>query len=177
MSKMVNGTAAPGRASIPERTLRTDNLRKAPLVTFVLLSAWVHRVGACAAVLCVGAVRAVAVGLALQDGPCGRGRRDRQGRAQQARREHRRRHRPVGAGEPDRMAGERRRCHYRARLDNPGTCDDGGWGSNRGPIPSRPGCAGPFGRGRIPRSGSTQIGRTSTDHPELITLESTAGRQ
>jgi hypothetical protein len=35
------GTGAPGRASIPARTLRTDNWRKAPLVTFVLLSGWV----------------------------------------------------------------------------------------------------------------------------------------
>jgi hypothetical protein len=35
------GTAAPGRASIPERTLRTDNWRKAPLLTFTLLTLWV----------------------------------------------------------------------------------------------------------------------------------------
>jgi hypothetical protein len=35
------GTNSPGRARIPERTLRTDNWRKAPIVTFVLLSAWV----------------------------------------------------------------------------------------------------------------------------------------
>jgi len=35
------GTGAPGRASIPERTLRTDNWRKAPFITFVLLSSWV----------------------------------------------------------------------------------------------------------------------------------------
>jgi hypothetical protein len=35
------GTAAPGRASIPQRTLRTDNWRRAPLLTFVLLSIWV----------------------------------------------------------------------------------------------------------------------------------------
>ena len=35
------GTGAPGRASIPARTLRTDNWRKAPIVTFVLLSSWV----------------------------------------------------------------------------------------------------------------------------------------
>jgi len=35
------GTGAPGRAAIPERTLRTDNWRKAPFITFVLLSSWV----------------------------------------------------------------------------------------------------------------------------------------
>jgi hypothetical protein len=35
------GTAAPGRASIPQRTLRTDNWWRAPLLTFVLLSIWV----------------------------------------------------------------------------------------------------------------------------------------
>jgi hypothetical protein len=35
------GTNAPGRASIPARTLRTDNWRKAPTLTFVLLSGWV----------------------------------------------------------------------------------------------------------------------------------------
>ena len=35
------GTNAPGRASIPDRTLRTDPWWRAPLVTFVLLSAWV----------------------------------------------------------------------------------------------------------------------------------------
>lgn len=35
------GVAAPGRASIPTRTLRTDNWKKAPAVTFLLLSAWV----------------------------------------------------------------------------------------------------------------------------------------
>ncbi|HEY2271586.1 MAG TPA: hypothetical protein VGH30_02330 [Jatrophihabitantaceae bacterium] len=35
------GTNAPGRAAIQERTLRTDNWRKAPLITFVLLSGWV----------------------------------------------------------------------------------------------------------------------------------------
>jgi hypothetical protein len=40
-ASMPSGTAAPGRAEIPQRTLRTDNWRKAPLVTFVLLSAWV----------------------------------------------------------------------------------------------------------------------------------------
>jgi hypothetical protein len=38
---MEAGTAAPGRASIAERTLRTDNWRKAPTVTFILLSTWV----------------------------------------------------------------------------------------------------------------------------------------
>jgi hypothetical protein len=38
---MQAGTAAPGRASIPARTLRTDNWRKAPIITFALLSAWV----------------------------------------------------------------------------------------------------------------------------------------
>lgn len=37
---MPGGTAAPGRASIPGRTLRTDNWRKAPVVTFLLLTAW-----------------------------------------------------------------------------------------------------------------------------------------
>jgi hypothetical protein len=35
------GTAAPGRASIQARTLRTDRWRRAPLITFLLLSAWV----------------------------------------------------------------------------------------------------------------------------------------
>ena len=35
------GTQSPGRASIGQRTLRTDNWRRAPLVTFLLLSAWV----------------------------------------------------------------------------------------------------------------------------------------
>ena len=35
------GTAAPGRASIAGRTLRTDNWRRAPLLTFTLLSVWV----------------------------------------------------------------------------------------------------------------------------------------
>ncbi|GAB2484599.1 hypothetical protein [Jatrophihabitans fulvus] len=35
------GVAAPGRASIGVRTLRTDNWRKAPVVTFVLLAGWV----------------------------------------------------------------------------------------------------------------------------------------
>ncbi len=38
---MQSGTAAPGRASIAARTLRTDNWRKAPLLTFTLLSIWV----------------------------------------------------------------------------------------------------------------------------------------
>ena len=38
---MPTGTSAPGRASIAARTLRTDNWRKSPLVTFVLLSIWV----------------------------------------------------------------------------------------------------------------------------------------
>jgi hypothetical protein len=38
---MPTGTASPGRASIPARTLRTDNWWRAPLLTFVLLSAWV----------------------------------------------------------------------------------------------------------------------------------------
>jgi hypothetical protein len=38
---MPGGTAAPGRASIPEPTLRTDNWWRAPLLTFVLLSVWV----------------------------------------------------------------------------------------------------------------------------------------
>ena len=38
---MPNGTAAPGRASIAARTLRTDNWRRAPLLTFTLLSIWV----------------------------------------------------------------------------------------------------------------------------------------
>lgn len=38
---MQNGVGAPGRASIPKATLRTDNWRKAPVVTFILLSAWV----------------------------------------------------------------------------------------------------------------------------------------
>jgi hypothetical protein len=35
------GTGAPGRASISERTLRTDRWLRAPLTTFALLSAWV----------------------------------------------------------------------------------------------------------------------------------------
>jgi hypothetical protein len=38
---MQAGTAAPGRASIEARTLRTDNWWRAPLITFVLLSGWV----------------------------------------------------------------------------------------------------------------------------------------
>ena len=36
-----SGTESPGRARIGARTLRTDNWRKAPLITFVLLSTWV----------------------------------------------------------------------------------------------------------------------------------------
>ena len=40
-SSMPVGTNAPGRASIPQRTLRTDPWWRAPLITFVLLSAWV----------------------------------------------------------------------------------------------------------------------------------------
>lgn len=40
-TKMQAGTAAPGRASIPERTLRTDQWWRAPLITFILLSTWV----------------------------------------------------------------------------------------------------------------------------------------
>jgi hypothetical protein len=35
------GTDAPGRARIPERTLRTDRWWQAPLTTFALLSVWV----------------------------------------------------------------------------------------------------------------------------------------
>jgi hypothetical protein len=42
---MPTGTASPGRASIKEKTLRTDNYRKAPTVTFILLSAWVVYAG------------------------------------------------------------------------------------------------------------------------------------
>jgi len=38
---MPGGTSAPGRASIDEKTLRTDNWWRAPLITFMLLSAWV----------------------------------------------------------------------------------------------------------------------------------------
>jgi hypothetical protein len=38
---MSAGTAAPGRATIPARTLRTDAWRRAPIITFVLLSGWV----------------------------------------------------------------------------------------------------------------------------------------
>ena len=41
VGSMPNGTAAPGRASIAARTLRTDNWRRAPLLTFTLLSIWV----------------------------------------------------------------------------------------------------------------------------------------
>jgi hypothetical protein len=39
------GTGAPGRANIPARTLRTDNWRKAPSITFVLLTTWVLYAG------------------------------------------------------------------------------------------------------------------------------------
>jgi hypothetical protein len=35
------GTASPGRASIPTRTLRTDSWWRAPLITVVLLTTWV----------------------------------------------------------------------------------------------------------------------------------------
>jgi hypothetical protein len=38
---MPTGTNAPGRAAIDEKTLRTDNWWRTPLITFVLLSAWV----------------------------------------------------------------------------------------------------------------------------------------
>ena len=38
---MQAGVAAPGRAQIAERTLRKDNWRKAPIVTFILLTTWV----------------------------------------------------------------------------------------------------------------------------------------
>jgi len=38
---MPGGTNAPGRPAISEPTLRTDNWRKAPIVTFLLLSSWV----------------------------------------------------------------------------------------------------------------------------------------
>ena len=38
---MSGGTGAPGRAAIGARTLRTDNWRRAPLLTFTLLSLWV----------------------------------------------------------------------------------------------------------------------------------------
>ena len=38
---MPGGTEAPGRASIPARTLRTDRWWQAPVTTFVLLSLWV----------------------------------------------------------------------------------------------------------------------------------------
>jgi hypothetical protein len=41
MTKMQEGVAASGRASIAARTLRTDRWWRAPLVTFVLLSGWV----------------------------------------------------------------------------------------------------------------------------------------
>jgi hypothetical protein len=39
------GTGAPGRADIPTRTLRTDPWWRAPLITFLLLSAWVVYAG------------------------------------------------------------------------------------------------------------------------------------
>jgi hypothetical protein len=41
MTRMQEGTQAPGRAAIPERTLRTDRWWQAPLLTFALLSLWV----------------------------------------------------------------------------------------------------------------------------------------
>jgi hypothetical protein len=41
MTDMKNGVAAPGRARISARTLRTDNWRKAPIVTATLLTIWV----------------------------------------------------------------------------------------------------------------------------------------
>jgi hypothetical protein len=40
-ASMPSGTSAPGRAAIAERTLRTDNWWKAPIVNAALLSAWV----------------------------------------------------------------------------------------------------------------------------------------
>jgi len=40
-TKFQAGTAAPGRASIGARTLRTDRWWQAPLITFILLSGWV----------------------------------------------------------------------------------------------------------------------------------------
>jgi hypothetical protein len=40
-SSMPGGTNSPGRAAITEKTLRSDNWRKAPTVTFVLLTGWV----------------------------------------------------------------------------------------------------------------------------------------
>lgn len=40
-SSMPGGTNAPGRAAIAEKTLRSDNWQKAPIVTFVLLTGWV----------------------------------------------------------------------------------------------------------------------------------------
>ncbi|MGN6608398.1 MAG: hypothetical protein ACTHMS_15465 [Jatrophihabitans sp.] len=40
-SKRTAGTAAPGRATIDARTLRTDRWWQAPLITALLLSAWV----------------------------------------------------------------------------------------------------------------------------------------
>jgi hypothetical protein len=41
MTRMQEGTQAPGRAAISERTLRTDRWWQAPLTTFALLSIWV----------------------------------------------------------------------------------------------------------------------------------------
>ena len=41
MTDMKNGVAAPGRARISARTLRTDSWGRAPLITFVLLTIWV----------------------------------------------------------------------------------------------------------------------------------------
>jgi hypothetical protein len=41
MTEMKNGVAAPGRARIGTRTLRTDNWRFAPVLTFSLLTLWV----------------------------------------------------------------------------------------------------------------------------------------
>ena len=40
-ASMPGGTNAPGRAEITQRTLRTDPWWRAPVITFVLLSAWV----------------------------------------------------------------------------------------------------------------------------------------
>ena len=40
-ASMPGGTNSPGRAAIAQKTLRSDNWRKAPTVTFVLLTAWV----------------------------------------------------------------------------------------------------------------------------------------
>ncbi len=38
---MPGGVSSPGRASIPRATLRKDRWRRAPIITFILLSAWV----------------------------------------------------------------------------------------------------------------------------------------